>query len=547
MKTLLLAGVLALAAAPAQAQTVPGPAVRNESALGSRIDPVFKLWNRADAPGCALGVAQGGKAVFTGAWGSADLEHGVRNTPQTVFESGSVAKQFTAAALLTLVQDGKVALADDVRAYVPELPDYGAKITLEHLLNHTSGLRDWGEVAQIGGWPRTSRVYTNADALQIIARQPRLNYAPGEEYSYTNSGYTLAAVVVARVSGQSLAEFSRDRLFRPLGMVRTQWRDDFRRIVRDRAIAYRWTGRAWEQDMPFEDTYGHGALLTTVADLLVWNEALTQGRLGPLVTAELQRPSRLNDGRVIPYARGVFVDRHYSALEVAHGGATAGYRTWLARYPEQGLSVALLCNAADANSGELGHRVVDQFLAPPMPATSAAAPPTPAEAVSGRPGVYLDDRTGLVLTLSAVPEGLRVHGGSTLMFAGPDQFRSGGETYAFGPDGTLERRTQQGETQRFRKVAAWTPSESELAAVAGRYASAEADAVHVLTVRDGRLYLQADDRPGAAQALTPLFPDAFRIGGPDVLRIVRSPDGRIEALSFWGPRVRDLRSTRIAP
>jgi CubicO group peptidase (beta-lactamase class C family) len=549
MKTILLAAALTLAAAapPAQAQGQPA---RPPAPATPRLDPIFKLWNRADAPGCALGVARNGQTVFTGAWGAADLEHGVRNTPQTVFESGSVAKQFTAAALLTLVQDGRIALSDDVRAYIPELPDYGATLTLEHLLNHTSGLRDWGEVAQIGGWPRTSRVYTNADAVQIIARQPRLNSAPGAEYSYTNSGYILAAEVVARVSGRSLADFSRERLFRPLGLSRTQWRDDFRRLVRDRAVAYRWTGRAWEQDMPFEDTYGHGALLTTVADLLAWNEALTQGRLGPVVTAELQRQSRLNDGRVIAYARGVFVDRHFSALEVAHGGATAGYRTWLARYPEHGLSVALLCNAADANPGELGHRVVDQFLAPPAPEPAAAKAPdpgagAPAGELAARPGLYVDDRSGLVLTLLAGGEGLRIAGGPALAFLEPGRFRAGGQDYLFQADGSLERRTQAGEIQTFRKAAPWAPQERDLAAIAGRYRSDEAEAVHVLTLRDGRLHLHVDDRPGAPQPLTPLYRDAFRITGPDIVRVIRGPDGGVAALAFWGPRVRDLRSVRV--
>ncbi|HEY8617264.1 serine hydrolase domain-containing protein [Phenylobacterium sp.] len=546
MKFVLLAGALALSASAAQAQaTAPTRAPPPAAAPAPpNLDPIFATWNRPDAPGCAVGVGRNGRTVLTRAWGSSDLEHGVRNSPQTVFESGSIAKQFTAAALLTLVQDGRVALTDDVRKYIPELPDYGRPITLEQLLNHTSGLRDWGEVAQIGGWPRGSRIYTNREAVQIATRQTRLNYAPGEEYSYTNTGYNLAALVVQRVSGRSLAEFSQERLFRPLGMAKTQWRDDFRKVVPGRAIAYRWTGRSWEQDMPFENTYGHGALLTTIADLLTWNEALAQGRLGPVVTAELQRQSKLNDGRTIAYARGVFVDRHFAALEIAHGGATAGYRTWLARYPEQGLSVALLCNAADANTAVLGHKVVDRFIPPPAPAPGAPPlPVAPMDEVQRLAGLYVNDRTGAVMELAAAQGALRVQGGPALQFVAPGRYAGAGGDISFAGEG-FTRRTQEGEVQAFRRVAPWSPSAAELAAAAGRYVSAEADAVHLLNVQGGRLVLQADDRPSAAVALTPIYADTFRISGPDTVRLVRGPDGRVQALSFWGPRIRDLRSVR---
>ncbi|WP_257819070.1 serine hydrolase [Phenylobacterium sp. J367] len=378
-----------------------------------------------------------------------------------------------------------------------------------------------------------------------MVRQTKLNYEPGAEYAYTNSGYTLAAAVVQRISGQSLAQFTQERLFRPLGMGKTQWRDDFRRVVRGRAIAYRWTGKAWEQDMPFEDTYGHGALLTTVGDLLVWNEALTAGRLGPVVTAELQRQSKLNDGRTIASARGLFVDRHYSNLEIAHGGATAGYRTWLARYPERGFSVALLCNAADASSGDLGHKVVDAYLPPPP--INAPEPSKPAsEALEGRAGGYLDERTGLVSTLTVRDGSLVLRGLSPLTPVAPGRYSLAGGEVVFAPDGGFERRTAEGEAQRYRKIATWSPTPQELSAAAGRYASAEADATHILTLRDGKLTLTPEDRPSAAVALTPIYQDAFRISGADTVRLIRGQGGRVEGLSFWGPRIRDLRSVRVS-
>ncbi len=179
-----------------------------------------------------------GKPIVQKAYGMADLEHDAPNRADTIFEAGSVSKQFTAAAVLLLAQDGKLSLDDPVRKYVPELPDYGAPLTIRHMLHHTSGLRDWGEVASIAGWPRTSRVYTHAHVIDILCRQKALNFPSGAQYSYSNSGYNLAAIIVSRVSGKTFAEFSNERIFAPLGMTKTSWRDDYTRVVKGRAIAY---------------------------------------------------------------------------------------------------------------------------------------------------------------------------------------------------------------------------------------------------------------------------------------------------------------------
>ena len=203
--------------------------------LAARVDAVFASYT-ADTPGCAVGVSKDGKEILTRAYGSADLEHGVANTADTVFEAGSVSKQFTAAAILLLAQAGKLKLDDPVRDYVPELPDYGTpEITLRHLLHHTSGLRDWGTVTFAAGWPRGSRVHTHAHVLDVLSRQKSLNFPPGAEYSYSNSGYNLMAIIVERVSGKTFAQYTRDVIFEPLGMTHTEWRDDYTRIVKGRA------------------------------------------------------------------------------------------------------------------------------------------------------------------------------------------------------------------------------------------------------------------------------------------------------------------------
>src|ERR1700738_872520 len=231
----------------------------------AQLAQVFTTYQHTNTPGCAVAVDAPGRDTCPAAYGMADLEHTVANTPATVFEAGSVSKQFTAAAVLLLVDRGQVSLDDNIRKYFPEIPTYERPITVRQLLNHTSGLRDWGEVESFAGWPRTTREYTHAHVLEIVSRQHALNYPPGDAWSYTNSGYNLAAILVERVSGMTLQAFCRKDYFRP--------------IVPNRAIAYSMHGSDWRQDMPFEDIYGNGGLLTTVGDLLKWNSNLATGKL----------------------------------------------------------------------------------------------------------------------------------------------------------------------------------------------------------------------------------------------------------------------------
>jgi CubicO group peptidase (beta-lactamase class C family) len=392
MTRILLLGALlltSLSAVPA-AQAV---ATKPDAA----VDEIFAKWTTA-TPGCAVGVAVGGKPVLLKAYGMADLEHDVRNTPDTIFESGSLSKQFTAMAVQLLAGEGKLSLDDPVRKYVPELPDYGKPLTIRHMLSHTSGLRDWGSVESIAGWPRTTREYTHAHVLDIVSRQKSLNFDPGTNWSYSNTGFNLAAVIVSRVSGMSFAEFSTQRIFAPLGMKSTSWRDDHTRIVKGRAIAYSLDRGEYHIEMPFENVHGNGGLLTTVGDLLVWNENLVNPKVGtPKLIAEMSTNAKFSNGKTVEnYGLGLFIEEYRGVHNVYHSGSTAGYRAHLNRFPDSRTSVAVLCNGSNGDASRSANYVSDVILGdrlkpaptpPPAAAPPAALnPPPTAQQLSGLAG-----------------------------------------------------------------------------------------------------------------------------------------------------------------
>lgn len=531
---------------------LPGFAAAQTSDPAAKVDEIFAEWRSQESPGCTVAVAENGRTLLSRAYGMADLEHDVPITASTVFEAGSVSKQFTAAAALLLVQQGKLSLSDDVRKYVPELPDHGRPITIEHLIHHTSGLRDWGSIAWLQGWPRGTRIHTHAHMLDIASRQKELNYEPGAEFAYTNTGYNLLAVIVDRVSGQSFAEFSKKNIFEPLGMKRTQWRDDFTRVVKGRAVAYVKEDDSFHSRMPFENVHGNGGLLTTVEDLLLWNENFVHGKVGgPALIEAMERRGRLNDGREIEYAGGLFIGTYEGLKEISHDGATAGYRAFLARYPEQRLSVALLCNHGGINPDELGHRTAGLFLAGKKPAAAPAPAVStvelPAGEISSKAGVYRNLRTGQALRLEVKEGALRTGRGRLLTPLSPSLFLLADFDvkldFITGPNGTTGLRVlhPNGDAVPYgREEEAAPQTATLLAEYAGEYWSNEAEAASRIVVEDGKLVLKAGSDISAA--LTPLYADGFEAEEDGFLvRFTRNGNGKISALTLGLDRVRALR------
>ena len=316
-----------------------------------------------EGPGCQVSVSRNGQLIFSKAWGMADLERKKPLTTNSILEAGSVSKQFTAAAILLLEQQGKLSLDDDIRKYIPEMPDYGTPIRLRQMLHHTSGLRDWGSIAEMTGWPRSTKFYTNEDALEIIVRQKHLNNKPGDEFLYSNSNYNLFAIIVKRVSGLTLAAFTRKYIFEPATMTHTQWRDDPNRIVPNRAIAYDKLDSSFETDMPNEYVYGNGGLLTTTEDLLKWNHYFLEGKLGtPSLLPKQIKTEPLNNGTMNDYGAGLFINKTAGWSSINHSGATAGYRAWLETFPELDISIAVLSNNSAVNIFESESRIRKIFV-----------------------------------------------------------------------------------------------------------------------------------------------------------------------------------------
>lgn len=336
----------------------------NQQKLDAAVDEVFQDLTAAGSPGCALGVYRGGQIIYEKGYGLANIEENVAISPKSVFDIGSTSKQFTATSILLLEKAGKLSIDDDVHKYIPELPDYGKKITILNLLNHTSGLRDYLTLFDIAG-VNVDSVTTDEDALALIVRQKELNFAPGSEFLYSNTGFFLLSVIVQRVSGKTLRDFAAENIFSPLEMSHTQFRNNHRSLVAERALAYDENEKkdGFTLDVSYFEQTGDGAVHTSVEDLLKWDENFYGGQVGgKILLAELQETAKLNDGKRLTYAKGIVVSDYRGLRMVSHGGSWGGYRAQLMRFPDQHFSVATLCNLGSADPTRRASQVADVYL-----------------------------------------------------------------------------------------------------------------------------------------------------------------------------------------
>ena len=357
------------------------------------IDSIMQMYNNPNGPGAALAVIENGEIVLTRSWGLANLEYDIPVTPSTVFHIASVSKQFTVFAIMLLQEQGKLSLDDDIRKHIPEVPDFGHTITLRHLASHTGGLRDQWSLLTMSGW-RMDDVITTAQVMKLTSRQKELNFAPGEEYFYSNTGFTLLAEVVARVSEKSFAEFCNENIFEPLQMHNTLFYDDHQKIVKNRAYSYQPHGEGYKKSNLNYATVGATSLFTTVEDLSLWAMNFQDPKVGtPEIFRIMSTPTVLNNGEEIEGALGQFVRNHKGLLLIDHGGADAGFRTYFGRFPEEDLAVILFTNMSNADIG-LARDVADLFLADKITETDKEDQPDLSEEIT-LPIEALDAFTGL--------------------------------------------------------------------------------------------------------------------------------------------------------
>ena len=522
------------------------------SPLERRVDSVFAGFSRTATPGCALGVDQRGAPLIRRAYGMANLETGSPFTTGTISESGSTAKQFVAASLVMLARDGVLSLDDDITRWIPEAKGFGKRITTRHLLSHTSGIPDRYLLHDVQGRAAGDVDHTNAEVLDIVSRMRELNFDPGEDYLYSNTGYVLAVAVLERASKKSLQQFTHERIFAPLGMTSTRWREDHRVVVPGRASAYSGSmARGFINEHPFTRVFGSGGLLLTVDDFLRWSNAFQTGTgAWGAIRDSLEAVIRLNDGTAITYGLGVSTDQWRGARVVSHTGATGGYRASLYRYPAQAVSIAILCNGATANTTSLNNSVAALVLGDALqPAVAQSITPVPmsAESLASVAGRYHASRTDEVLVLEVRNGQLTDSLSCTVLLpVSADRFQVRGADVSLRVNRTatgvtLVDSTPNARPVEYQRVADPLPTRD---GYVGRFTSPELSTDLLVAMRGDTLVIDRGWK--VPMVLHPIYRDGFGTAAGERLRFTRDSRGRISGLTLWAGRVRHLRFVRAA-
>lgn len=539
------------------------PAAARADERTDKVDQIFRRWDSDKTPGCAVGVIRDGRLVYEKSYGLADMDHGIRIGPETTFHIASVSKQFTAFAILLLEKEGKLSLDDDIRKHLPELHDFGKVITIRHLLNHTSGLRDQWEILELAGW-RNDDVITDDDIFTLVCRQRELNFEPGAAYMYSNTGYSLAARIVERASGRPFRAFTKERIFDPLGMTHTRFPESHRAVVAGRAQSYEPGANGdYEHCVLSFSNVGATSLLTTVADLALWDQNFYEPRVGdPALIARMHEVGKLNNGEPIHYALGLDVGTYRGLKTVEHEGADAGFRCTLLRFPTEKFSVIVLANYGDGNPHEQAERVADIFLenvldpAPPEEKPEEKTGPRATEAVytpswdaivgdyrlpNGGSARVTKEADRLMVQATGFSKVL-LTGGSNREFLIPEQhIRLAFEEPVDGKSPGLVIK-RGGKTMRGARFDRATPSEAQLAEYAGDFWSEELGVLYTVAVRDGALTIR---HPRGLKTLRPVDADRFESEYPMArISFVRDRDGNVTHLRIANERVHHLQFER---
>jgi CubicO group peptidase (beta-lactamase class C family) len=483
------------------------------------VDKVFEQFTRSGSPGCAVGVMQDGRLVYQQGYGLANLEYDIPVTPATRFPVASMAKQFTALAIALLAEKGELSLDDDIRAHLPDMPDFGQPITIRHLIHHTSGLRGDLMLLLSAGW-RLEDVMTNDALMALIKQQRDLNFSPGEKFSYCGTGYMLLAAIVEQISGESFATFCRAQIFDPLGMVNTLFQADYLQIIKQRAYAYYAVGNQQYQNAILTSSLvGGTGLFTTIEDLARWDLNLTTGQVGgPAVIEQLYQRGVLNNGQTTDYAFGLIWDTYQGRKVIGHGGDGAGIHAYMMRFPEEQLCIAVLGNCSTINARGLAFQVADLYLAHNVKAAAGpAAPPDiielPPERLASRAGRYYDAESSTFVDIEFKDGRLRVWN-YDLLPESDNHF-----IFAVSPEATADfapaTETHAHQVQIdigmgatcYTWAETWTPTVEVLRTYTGRYHCPELSVYWTIDLDDDRLVVHR--RRQGSSLLTPVIADVF--------------------------------------
>ncbi len=531
------------------------------------IDAIFEEWNSTHTPGGVVGVFQDGELILSRAYGMASLEYDIPNSVETVFNIASVSKQFTAFSLVLLEQQGKLDLDDEVSQYFSEFPDFGASITIRHLLNHTSGLRNFQNMLYMAGWRRGDAM-TNEDLVRYVSQQEEQNFPPGSEYLYCNTGFNLSAQLVERLTGQSFQKWTKKNIFEPLGMSKSGFREDLEVVHKQTATSYDGSAeRGFRQPRKYWTYMGNGNLYTTVGDLAKWLRNFKDSEVGgPAAIARLQERGVLNDGDTLSYALGVNVGTYRGLKRLQHGGSVGGYRSHMSYFPEEDFGVIVLSNFSAAGPSQKAGAVIDLLLeeafTAPKPPRSQRPPisktPVKIDAKLLEPiaGTYwiLDGGGGMVVNVKAGTDRLLIEqSGEETLTAMPT---SDSTFYVKEIDATFM--THRNAEGRIERLTVFAPDRAtgyrvdpdlldpgNLRHFVGNYHSSELTTTYEVELQDDKLIVKHSRHEPFS--LTPIGRDRM-IGGAwffSQISVERSNTGTITGLRVSNGRVRNLLFTKL--
>jgi len=521
-----------------------------------KIDEIFRSYN-SNTPGCAVAVMRKGELVFKKGYGMATLEYNVPITSSTIFHIASESKQYVALCMLLLEQQGKLSLDDDIRKYLDFVPDFGKKITIKHLIYHTSGLRDQWQLLANAGW-QLDDVITQEQVIKLVSKQKALNFPPGEEMLYCNTGYTLMAEIVKKTSGLSLRRFCDSFIFKPLGMNDTHFHDDYREIVKNRAYSYNPKSPAGYQNAVLSySIVGATSLFTTVEDEIKWLHNYETGQVGGKALIEkMYQTGVLNDGKKLNYAFAISIDDYKGWKIIGHGGGDAGFRTYACRLPDLDLGIVVFSNNGSANPSFFCRQIADLFLTPKQVPETPKGNPIDTNFLKRLEGKYYSQR-GLALNfdydggkLMSRPRGQSSGGNEwKLTAAGPNRYEAAGLFLIFdsmdGKDSIqgFKVENQNGYQQFYRQPA--NPKKMDPMEYVGRNYSEETEAYYTIAQKDNNLILQHRKFPDVT--LQYEAPDQFNNNTwwMSTIRFLRDSSGKVSGFEVNSGRIIHLRYDKV--